>query len=91
MNNIEMLASIIVILGDVDTHGEANITRMHEIFARLNALIEAMKKERAAHAAELAALNEQLAARPPVRFNEDGTITLGGEVINPPEVEACEP
>lgn len=84
MNNIEMLASVIVLLGDVDTHGEASVARMGEAFKRLHALMEGLKKEKEAHAAEIAALNDQLAKRPPVTFHEDGTVTLGGEVLKDP-------
>lgn len=87
MNSIEMLASAIVLLGAVDTHGEENIARLHEVFARLHALMDGLKKEHDAHAAEIAALNDQLSKRPPVQFHDDGTVTIGGEVINPPEVK----
>lgn len=87
MNSLEMLASAIVLLGAIDTHGEENITRMHEVFARLHALMEGLKKEHEAHAAEIAALNDQLSKRPPIQFHEDGTVTVGGEVIKDPYAE----
>lgn len=83
MNNVEMLASIIILLGDVEVRGEANIKRMAELFQRLGAVLEGVKQETAKHAEELAALNIQLRKQQPaVRMNPDGSMTLGGEIID---------
>ena len=83
MNTVEMLASIIILLGEVEVRGEANMKRMAELFARLGAVLNGVKDENAKHAQELAALNEQLRNRPAAfRINPDGSATVGGEIID---------
>lgn len=84
MNTPEMIAAIITLLNMVETHGERNLKIMVDVLARLQALLDGVKDERERHEAEIAALEDQLRQRPPVQFHEDGSVTLGGEVLRDP-------
>lgn len=82
MNTIEMLASIVVLLGEVEVHGEANINRMRELFQRLGAVMNGIKQETAKHAEDIAALEKQLRQKCTPPPPAEGETVMGGEIID---------
>lgn len=77
-----MLSSIIVTLNAVSVRGVEDMQRMLDVFGKLGALQRALEIEAQKHREAIAALEKRLAERPPIRQNEDGTITIGGETID---------
>ena len=63
--------------------GPTNWKNASEIMEMLISVQEAIQKENEIHQKQIDMLEKQLAAKPPVVFNDDGTITLGGEVLEP--------
>lgn len=82
MNTVEMLASIIVLLGEVEVHGEANINRMRELFQRLGATLNGVKAEAAKHAEAVAMLEKQLRAKCAAPAPAEGETVVGGDIID---------
>lgn len=89
MTNMELLASVIVLLDKISVSGSENMVRMIDAIQRLNSLVEGLKKDKTAHEKAIAELERQLAERPRVEFHEDGSVTLGGEVIRREGDEGC--
>ena len=82
MNTVEMLASIIILLGEVEVRGEATLKRMAELFARLGAVLNGVKTETAKHAEAVAMLEKQLRERCAAPAPAEGETVVGGEIID---------
>ena len=82
MDTNDFINSMIVALNALQVSGVRNMQIVIETINKLGALAKGINEEREASQQQIAELNRRLAERPPVRFNEDGTITLGGETID---------
>ena len=82
MSSDELISTMIVALNALTVSGVHNMQIVIETINKLGALQKGLREEHEANAQQIAELNRRLAERPPVRFNEDGTITLGGETID---------
>lgn len=60
MNGIQLCASVIVLLEAISVRGEDDVGRMHEVYARLHALLDGMKEEQKHHAEEVEELKKRL-------------------------------
>ena len=79
----ELLADVIRRFSEMAISGPMNWKIASEVMEMLIALQEGLVKDDELNEKRVKALEKQLAAKPPVVFNDDGTITLGGEVLEP--------
>lgn len=81
MTKEELIDLAIRRFSELSLSGPMNWKNAAEIMEMLISVQEAMKKEDKIHQKQIELLEKQLAAKPPIVFNDDGTITLGGEVL----------